>query len=94
MQTVREHMARFDRLEQEALNDALADMARSQQIDGRPCSLGASRWCSCLMVLALTAHCPLDHRSVDRSGQVGAFVSDGLVPTDVPVLSRQDELGN
>jgi CHASE3 domain sensor protein len=31
MQTIREHMARFDRLEQEALNDALANMALSRK---------------------------------------------------------------
>ena len=45
MQTVREHMARFDRLEQEALNDALANMALSRKsLVARV--LWESPWCS------------------------------------------------
>lgn len=46
MQLTREHMARFDRLEQEALNDALANMAKSRnQMVAH--IMGASRWFSC-----------------------------------------------
>lgn len=91
MQTVREHMARFDRLEQEALNDALANMGRSRNSMGTHVLWGIAL-VFVLMVLALQ----LIARSI--TGPLIGLVksvrsSDGLVPANVPVLSRQDELG-
>jgi len=91
MQSVREHMARFDRLEQDALNDALAAMARSRNAMGVRV-LWSIALVFVLMVLALQ----LIARSI--TGPLIGLAksvrsSDGLVPADVPVLPRQDELG-
>ncbi|HKC94395.1 MAG TPA: ATP-binding protein [Nitrospira sp.] len=91
MQTVREHMARFDRLEQEALNDALANMARS-----RKSMVARFLWGIALVFVLMVLALQLIARSI--TGPLIGLAksvrsSDGLVPADVPVLSRQDELG-
>ena len=91
MQTVREHMARFDRLEQEALNDALANMALS-----RKSLVARVLWGIALVFVLMVLALQLIARSI--TGPLIGLAksvrsSDGLVPADVPVLSRQDELG-
>lgn len=91
MQKVREHMGRFDRLEQEALNDALANMARS-----RKSMVARFLWGIALVVILMVLTLQLIARSI--TGPLIGLAksvrsSDGLVPADVPVLSRQDELG-
>ena len=91
MQTVRQHMARFDRLEQEALNDALANMARS-----RKSMVARFLWGIALVFVLMVLALQLIARSI--TGPLTGLAksvrsSDGLVPADVPVLSRQDELG-
>ena len=91
MQTVRDHMARFDRLEQEALNEALADMARS-----RKSMVTRVLWGIALVFVLMVLALQLIARSITGPLIVLAKSvrsSDGLVPADVPVLSRQDELG-
>ncbi|MDF2756097.1 MAG: putative Sensor histidine kinase [Nitrospira sp.] len=91
MQIVREHMAHFDRLEQEALNDALANMGRS-----RNSMVARMLWGIALVFVLMVLALQLIARSI--TGPLIGLAksvrsSDGLVPTDVPVLSRQDELG-
>ena len=91
MQTVREHMARFDRLEQEALNDALANMALS-----RKSLVVRVLWGMALVFILMVLALQLIARSI--TGPLIGLAksvrsSDGLVPANVPVLSRQDELG-
>lgn len=91
MQTVREHMARFNRLEEEALNDALANMARS-----RKSMVARVLWGIALVFILMVLALQLIARSI--TGPLIGLAksvrsSDGLVPADVPVLSRQDELG-
>jgi PAS domain S-box-containing protein len=91
MQQVREHMARFDRLEQDALNDALADMTRS-----RKSLVARVLWGIALVFVLTVLALQLIARSI--TGPLIGLAksvrsSDGLVPADVPVLSRQDELG-
>jgi PAS domain S-box-containing protein len=91
MQKVREHMARFDRLEQEALNDELANMARS-----RKSMVARFLWGMALVFVLMVLALQLIARSI--TGPIIGLAksvrsSDGLVPADVPVLSRQDELG-
>ena len=91
MYKVREHMARFDRLEQEALNDELANMARS-----RKSMVARFLWGIALVFVLMVAALQLIARSI--TGPLIGLAksvrsSDGLVPADVPVLSRQDELG-
>jgi len=91
MQTVRGHMARFDRLEQEALNEALTDMARS-----RKSMVTRVLWGIALVFVLMVLALQLIARSITGPLIVLAKSvrsSDGLVPADVPVLSRQDELG-
>lgn len=91
MQIVRDHMARFDRLEQEALNEALADMARS-----RKSMVTRVLWGIALVFVLMVLALQLIARSITGPLIVLAKSvrsSDGLVPADVPVLSRQDELG-
>ncbi|HEU5202468.1 MAG TPA: ATP-binding protein [Nitrospira sp.] len=91
MQTVRDHMARFDRLEQEALNEALTDMARS-----RKSMVTRVLWGIALVFVLMVLALQLIARSITGPLIVLAKSvrsSDGLVPADVPVLSRQDELG-
>jgi PAS domain S-box-containing protein len=91
MQKIRDEMARFDRLEQQALNDALADMASARNSMVAHLLWGIAV-VSVLMVLALQ----LIARSI-TGPLVGIAKSvrtaDGIVPTDVPVLARRDELG-
>jgi len=91
MQSVRDHMGRFDRLEQEALNDALADMVRS-----RNSMVGRVMWGIALVFVLMVLALQLIARSI--TGPLIGLAksvrsSDGLVPADMPVLSRQDELG-
>ena len=91
MQKVREHMARFDRLEQEALNDALANMSLS-----RKSMVARVLWSIALVFVLMVLALQLIARSI--TGPLIGLAksvrsSDGLVPADVPVLSRQDELG-
>jgi PAS domain S-box-containing protein len=91
MQMVREHMARFDRLEQEALNDALANMSHS-----RKSLVTGVLWSIALVFVLMVLALQLIARSI--TGPLIGLAksvrsSDGLVPADVPVLSRQDELG-
>lgn len=91
MQQVREHMARFDRLEQDALNDALADMTRS-----RKSLVARVLWGIALVFVLTVLALQLIARSITGpliSLAKSVRSSDGLVPADVPVLSRQDELG-
>jgi PAS domain S-box-containing protein len=91
MQTVRDHMARFDRLEQEALNEALTDMARS-----RKSMVTRVLWGIALVFVLMVLALQLIARSITGPLIVLAKSvrsSDGLIPADVPVLSRQDELG-
>jgi PAS domain S-box-containing protein len=91
MQAIREHMARFDRLEQEALNDALANMARS-----RNSMVARVLWGIALVFVLMVLALQLIARSITGpliSLAKSVRSSDGLVPADVPVLSRQDELG-
>ena len=91
MQVVREHMARFDRLEQEALNDALANMARS-----RKSMVVRFLWGIAIVFVLMVLTLQLIARSITGpliSLAKSVRSSDGLVPADVPVLSRQDELG-
>ena len=88
MQTVREHMARFDRLEQEALNDALANMALS-----RKSLVARVLWGMALVFILMVLALQLIARSI--TGPLIGLAksvrsSDGLVPANVPVLSRQD----
>jgi PAS domain S-box-containing protein len=84
-------MARFDRLEQEALNDALANMAKSRnQMVAH--IMGGIALVLVLLILALQ----LIARSI--TGPLIGLAksvrsSDALLPADVPVLPRQDELG-
>jgi len=91
MYKVREHMARFDRLEQEALNDELANMARS-----RKSMVARFLWGIALVFVLMVLALQLIARSI-TGPLIGLAKSvrsaDGLVPADVPVLSRQDELG-
>ena len=91
MQSVREHMARFDRLEQDALNDALAAMAHS-----RNAMVVRVLWSIALVFVLMVLALQLIARSI--TGPLIGLAksvrsSDGLVPADVPVLPRQDELG-
>jgi PAS domain S-box-containing protein len=91
MHDVREHMAQFDRLEQDALNDALANMSRS-----RHSMLVRVLWSIALVFVLMVLALQLIARSI--TGPLIGLAksvrsSDGLVPADVPVLSRQDELG-
>ncbi|SLM50051.1 putative Sensor histidine kinase [Nitrospira japonica] len=91
MQLIREHMARFDRLEQEALNDALANMAKSRnQMVAH--IMGGIAAVLVLLILALQ----LIARSITGpliSLAKSVRSSDAILPADVPVLPRQDELG-
>jgi PAS domain S-box-containing protein len=91
MHDVREHMAHFDRLEQDALNDALANMSLS-----RHSMLVHVLWSIALVFVLMVLALQLIARSI--TGPLIGLAksvrsSDGLVPADVPVLSRQDELG-
>jgi PAS domain S-box-containing protein len=91
MELIRENMARFDRLEQDALNDALADMAHSRNAMVAHIMWGIALG-FVLMVLALQ----LIARSITGpliSLAKSVRSSDGVLPAVVPVLSRQDELG-
>jgi PAS domain S-box-containing protein len=91
MQQVREHMARFDRLEQDALNEALADMTRS-----RKSLVARVLWGTALVFVLTVLALQLIARSITGpliSLAKSVRSSDGLVPANVPVLSRQDELG-
>lgn len=91
MQKVREHMARLDRLEQEALNDALANMSLS-----RKSMVTRVLWSIALVFVLMVLALQLIARSITGpliSLAKSVRSSDGLVPADVPVLSRHDELG-
>ncbi|MBA5867222.1 MAG: PAS domain S-box protein [Nitrospira sp. CR1.3] len=91
MQLIREHMARFDRLEQEALNHALADMANS-----RNSMVGHIMWGIALVVVLMVLALQLIARSITGpliSLAKSVRSSDGILSADLPVLARQDELG-
>jgi PAS domain S-box-containing protein len=91
MQKVRAHMARFDRLEQDALNDALANMAQA-----RNSMVARFLWGIGLVFVLMVLALQLIARSITGpliSLAKSVRSSDGLVPADVPVLARQDELG-
>lgn len=91
MRAIRRQMAQFDRHEQNALNEALADMANARNSMVAHLLWGVAL-VSVLMVLALQ----LIARSI-TGPLIGIAksvrTSDGIVPTDVPVLTRRDELG-
>lgn len=91
MRSIREQMARFDRLEQNALNDALAEMARS-----RNSMVAHVMWGIATVVILMVLALQLIARSI--TGPLSSLAksvrsSDGILPADVPVLPRQDELG-
>ena len=91
MQKVREHMTRFDRLEQEELNNALANMSQS-----RKSMVARVLYSIALVFILMVLALQLIARSI--TGPLIGLAksvrsSDGLVPANVPVLSRQDELG-
>jgi PAS domain S-box-containing protein len=91
MQNVRDHMARFDRLEQDALNDALANMAQA-----RNSMVARFLWGIGLVFVLMVLALQLIARSITGpliSLAKSVRSSDNLVPADVPVLARQDELG-
>ena len=76
-------MARFDRLEQEALNEALADMARS-----RKSLVARVLWGTALVFVLTVLALQLIARSITGpliSLAKSVRSSDGLVPADVPV---------
>ncbi len=91
MLSIREQMARFDRLEQAALNDALANMSSA-----RKSMVGHVMWGMVLVFVLIALTLQLIARSI--TGPLIGLAksvrsSDGLIPIDVQVLTRQDELG-
>ncbi|HEY6084557.1 MAG TPA: CHASE3 domain-containing protein, partial [Nitrospira sp.] len=91
MKLVRDHMESFDRFEQNVLNEALANMAHS-----RNSMIARLMWGTALVFVVMVLALQLIARSI--TGPLIGLAksvrsSDGLVPTEVPVLARQDELG-
>ncbi|HEU4685565.1 MAG TPA: ATP-binding protein [Nitrospira sp.] len=91
MLSIREHMARFDRLEQAALNDALANMS-----EARKSMVVRVMWGMALVFVLIALALQLIARSI--TGPLTSLAksvrsSQGPVPTDVQVLDRKDELG-
>ncbi|ALA59629.1 ATP-binding protein [Nitrospira moscoviensis] len=91
MRRVRGHMARFDRLEQSALNDALANMGRARNAMVKQTLVGMA-----LVFVLIVFALQLIARSI--TGPLVGLAksvrsSDGIVPADIPVLARRDELG-
>lgn len=91
MDMIREHMARFDRLEAQALNDALAKLSQDRSLMVSVI-LGGGILALALMMVALhliaqSITAPL----VSLAKTMGA-ATGGAVP-DVPILERRDEIG-
>ncbi|MDE3226655.1 MAG: PAS domain-containing protein, partial [Nitrospirota bacterium] len=91
MDMIREHMARFDRLEAQALNDALAKLSRDRSLMVSVILGGGILALALMMVtlhlIAQSITAPL----VSLAKTMGA-ATGGDVP-DVPILERRDEIG-
>lgn len=91
MLQIREHMTRFDHLEQAALNDALANMAEARTsmtgnlLGGVVLALALMMFALHLIARSITAPLVTLAKSVRSSA--------GLSPPKVTVLDRRDELG-
>ncbi|MDE3119796.1 MAG: CHASE3 domain-containing protein [Nitrospirota bacterium] len=91
MDMIREHMARFDRLEAQALNDALAKLSRDRSL---MVSVILGGGILALVLMMVTLHLiaqSITAPLVSLAKTMGA-ATGGDVP-DVPILERRDEIG-
>jgi PAS domain S-box-containing protein len=92
MLSIREHMARFNRLDQEVVNAALAKISRDRSLMTWAI-LGGSFLALALMALALHLIARSITGPLVTVAQVVGTVRGGTVP-QVPVFERRDEIGD